>query len=535
MSISILFSTELQGNQSLNSFSQENNSKYINDETAGSHDVSIVSTKSSIIPTETEAEAGRAETAETNSILPLIDETFETSVSGVAGSDTSHKEFKQENAKCSTGVPSDVSCTECHNIGNDLRNHPENIKNETVKWKANESESFEETDKLAVDKIDLKRQQNSGSTNMHNEHAEDAGRVSNIDKYNMVEKFDLSPITVCSRALHSELRSMLSTSSLESSRINDGTSFIILHDTNDNTSHFLPNITDTTSDHTTIRNGFNQMDHNNCGGITFNRPCDDCCFCNPNLHQSQKLGTMHSSKKCNFCSSHRQSTAQTSPEHSSKFQKNSTATTNNETNASNRSSTPATATERKYESKYRSNHTHVRTHSRDSDVINTHCTKTTNRLVRKTIRNRNDDILNGNIDKSRFVHKNDESGNERKHEQDELNESGNKDSTKKKSSIPKLPPATQNDWNNFEMSSSGSSVHSTGSSNESRIRKNSKSVPNLPRTDRWQYFDSNGNTKIKMRTKSRYQEFYANDVEEKPMGTSSESKSKPTGRFANAL
>lgn len=456
---------------------------------------STYSRDSALTSIPSEAPVRELQSVGSDSILPLIDETFESSVTGVRGGDASKDKLFRKNARCSAQNHFDRPCSECESIENNLKD--ENIAQTDNDKMITESKLNENTEKMHL--VAIKPS--------HSNSNENVWQVAHIDKYDASGKFTLSPITICSAQATNTLTN-------NGSIKFDSTSFIVLHDENENSSHFLPNITS----NETNRNGVCQSKCQN----TFDRPCDDCCFCNPTLHHKHRLGSEHSPKKCNFCSSRQQST-QTTPATSTRYQEKGQSTNNN--NASSRSSNPM---ERIYESKYRSNHTHIRTHSKESDTVNTQCTKKSNKKVRKTLLNGNDDHLNANTESNRA-----------KSEEKNSNEVNGNKTTKNKSSIPKLPPATT-DWitNSMESSTSPSSSNSTGSSTKSQRRQDSKSVPNLPRSERWQNTDSISKTP-KTRTNSRYQNFYGNSngngsaTDERTAVTSSDSKSKskPTGNL----
>lgn len=446
-----------------------------------STNVSTTESKVSIVTSvPSEAPGVKVISIDSDSILPLIDDTFETSVTGVRGSNTALEKQNHLGA----------DCPECEAIEIELQ----------------------QSDRKKITENGEPQEAKESKPEMNLE-------VATIDKCDLIEKNNLSPISVYS----AQNGSLLATTNMNSSMGSgiDCKSFIILHDENENGSHFLPNITSTGSENSTTINAHYQTKPLN---TPFNRPCDDCCFCNPNLHQlGRNENGGESQKKCNFCSSRQQSN-QTTPANSSRFQiKNQPVNIDSE-----RSSTAPT--DRIYESKYKSSHTHIRTHSRDSDTINSQCTKKTNRLIRRSMHNGIDDILNGNLNKTKMFGKTEE-----KSSNIELN--GSKSPTKnnnKKSTIPKLPPPTQNDWHSMETSPSSSSSLSTGSSNKSVRRQDSKSVPNLPRAQRWPNIETNGNGNgiAKTRTNSRYQEFYGNNgSDERTEQGSADSKSKPAGEL----
>lgn len=445
---------------------------------------------------------------DSNSILPLIDETFESSVTGNCGGDAAKSQPFRQHARCSAQTHFDAACSECESIENNLK------KDSKLNANAIEMQSTEKSVALPSN---------------HSTSNENVWQISHADKYDTTEKFLLHPITVCSAQDKSSLESI---SPLKFGV--DSTSFIILHDENENASHFLPNITSNESNQSTNRNvGYPPKVQNK-----FERPCDDCCFCNPSLHHKHRRnGNEHSPKRCNFCSSRQQST-QTTPATTIRQQEH-TQPLNNDADTTSRSSAPI---ERIYESKYRSNHTHIRTHSKESDTVNTQCTKKTNKKVRKTLLNGNDDRLNAN-----HISPNRNSVVDGKAEELNGNEPiGKKFETKYKSSIPKLPAATNQEWiaNSMDSATSPNSTNSTStdSSTKSRRKYDSKSVPNLPKPDRgWPTAaaatDTSPNTKSqKTRQNSRYQNFYGNGTnsatDDRTAVTSGESttKSKPTGK-----
>lgn len=460
---------------------------------------SSVETKNSAVTSiPSEAPVREIASVGSDSILPLIEETFENSVTGNRGGNAAKEQPFRKHARCSAQNHLDAACSECESIENNLR-HENGI--DVAKEKTHEPKLNGNEEKLHLLPV---KASNHSMTN------ENVWQVAHIDKYDTMGKFTLNPITVCS----AESSSALANNNSIKFGV-DNTSFIVLHDENKNASHFLPNITNNEID----QNGGYQSKNPNA----FEKPCDDCCFCNPSLHHKRRNGTETAPKRCNFCSS-RQHSTHTTPATSTRYQEQ---TVNNDADTTSRSSAPV---ERIYESKYRSNHTHIRTHSKESDTINTQCTKKTNKKVRKTLLNGSDDRLNANQEMP-ARNKTDESNG---------NEVNSNRTPKQKSSIPKLPPATNHDWttNSMDSATSPSSSNSTGSSAKSNRRQDSKSVPNLPRPERWQNSEQNANGKPqKIRTNSRYQNFYGNGTgsatDERTAVTSSDSKSKskPTGNL----
>lgn len=445
------------------------------------------------MPSEASALPMKTISADSDSILPLINETFETSTTGQRGGNAAKDKLFRKNAICSAQHHPETPCTECQIIENDLKRETQQSKESDNNASDNNNPNY-----LQLIKPQIRS-------------------MCHIDKVEKMSKFNFSPNTICSTQ-ESEANSLTNNNSMKSAI--DSTSFIILHDENDNTtSHFLPNITNISCDQST--NGFFQSTN------TFSRPCDDCCFCNPNLHSKMHMDSNNSPKKCNFCSSRQQSTPAPSTQNQEK-----NFTSNNDSNISARSSTAPT--ERILESKYRSSHSHIRTHSKDTDTINTQCTKNFNRKIRKITQIANDDHVNGNtsIGKEKFQTKNDEAK--------ECNGNNSK-MNKKKSTIPKLPPPSNHEWNSNSMdtSTSPSSSTSAASSHKSQRRQNSKSVPNLPRAERWSNVETNSNPKVKTRTNSRYQEFYSNNNnnnnDRNIVSNEQTLKSKPAGKFHSRL
>lgn len=485
-------------------------------ETQLSTALSEQSVKESIV-SSIPSEAPPPKTSDSDSVLPLIEETFETSVSALKPVDASVNKPFRKNAKCSAQNHMQTACAHCEMIENDL--HRENNNNSEYVESDPKKPSPEQNKmkNLAANEtqIEVIKPQNRTDNNVW--------QVSNLEKYETHGKFSLSPITVFSAT---DTNTLNNASAFKSSV--DSSSFIVLHDENENAANFFPNITSTEP---STNRSLPQSTKTNTG-VGFNRPCVDCCFCNPMLHHNSSA-VDGSPKKCNFCSSRHQS-MHTTPANSSRFQ-----TSNTNIDASARSSTAPTEL---YESKYRSNHTHIRTHSRDSDTINTQCTKKTNRKIRKTILNGSDDVVNGNAENN-----NKPNG---KHEDSAKVLNGNETTnSKKRSTIPKLPPPTYHEWtsNSVETSTSPScSSISTGSSTKSG-RQNSKSVPNLPKAERnvWPNNNNNNNnnanetngshmksTPNKPRTNSRYQEFYGTVNSDEQRGTiESKTKEKATGIF----
>lgn len=421
--------------------------------------------------------------SDSNSILHLIDDTFQTSATANRGEDAALEKPYRRLAKCSAQHPPDTPCTECEAIETD------------IKLDAAKQHSTSASMTLPIDRVEennlnksVKPSMVQMSSSVVDTNAWLTPHVLDIDK---MSQFKLTPITTCSTGVSDTIN----TASNSIKSVLDKASFIVLSDENDNSSTRKP----------------------------FDRPCNDCCFCNPMLHHHKKHTTddQCSAKKCNFCLSSRQQTAQVTPMPSHP----KTTTPSNDSNATGRLS--SAATEHIFESKCRSSHSHIRRQSKDSATINTICTKKLNRTTRKTTQPIGSEPLLGHDSNANDTSK----MGGRADELHDLN--GNKATASKKSSVPKLPPPSSHEcWqsNSNDTMTSSPSSSSNESGSKAQRRRNSKSVPNLPKADRWPNVEAkSGNVKTKSRSNSRYQEFY-NDTDRTVATSQSTNKSKPAGK-----
>lgn len=462
------------------------------------------------ITTTIPSQASRSQisSGDSENILPLLDETFETSVTGVRSMDlTSKRPYIKKQTHCLNPDHLLTHCAECEVIENELKINEltltENIKNDNEIAKK-KSPELKNSNNMAMDEVKQEDDGDKGHAQLIKPVARSNGnenvwQVGNIEKYDTFSKLNLSPITILSaREDENRLIKTLKPSI-------DNTSFIILHES-ENSTNFFPNITSTSNgnDTSTAGNTFVYSKHSNNAN---NHPCYDCCFCNPELHHRHNQNDS-SPKTCNFCSSRHQTARQSTP---TTFRNQR----NHDTGCDTGRSSTAPPIERLYESKFRSNHTHISTRSRESDTVSMKCTKKTNRKIRKIVPV-DGDLTNGNIEKTK------------KKEKEKMSESTankqNNNKSKKKSAIPKLPPYHEWSSNSVDTSTSPtSSSISTGSSPRAGRRQDSKSVPNLPTADRWQNLSNIKNPMTKDRKNSRYQEFYGNETDEQRMA-----KVKPT-------
>lgn len=187
-------------------------------------------------------------------------------------------------------------------------------------------------------------------------------QVADIDQYPpIIQSLGLSPIE------------SVQESSVRSASEIDSTSFIILRDDVDTSKESLLTISTnarskppasnsltktTTTAETTKQSSPNSRER-----------CNDCCFCNPDLHR-RSVGTA-SANSCSYCQRRRSVNSPPQPK-------------SQETRSTN--------TTHFYETLSKTDHTHVRTKSKDSDTVSLKCTKT-NSKVRRFIP---EDALNGN-------------------------------------------------------------------------------------------------------------------------------------------
>lgn len=423
-------------------------------------------------------------------------------MTGVRG--TTKKPYHREAACTRTNHVN--KCTECETIENELNDGPAPALTVTANDDSETTPSDDRTES---------KQLESPLTAVTKGSSENVWQVSNIEKYDTFSKLNLSPITVLSS--HDD-----STLTTAESMINtgiDSSSFIVLK----NDEHFFPNIT-TSGTSITSQNNLFHSKHSAAGDN--HRPCYDCCFCNPTLHQRNDNS---SPKTCNYCSTcHRSSRENvTAADNIRRQRSKNIKRLNNGTadrSATAATTTTTTTTERLYESHFRSDHKHTRTRSRDSGVISTNCTRRSNRKIRE-ITPAPDDVINGNVAEPQqpVTEVNANKMQSKSSNLHAANGDGQTTTTTttagKKSSIPKLPPC---EWssNSYDTNTNPSTTSSSTSTNGSSPRlhrsrhghQNSKSVPNLPTAER----QSNASkvrksSTTKSRTNSRFQHFYGNE------------------------
>lgn len=436
------------------------------------------------IPSEAPAPQHIA-TADSSSIAHLIDDTFVTSATANRGGDAALDKPYRRHARCSAQHPPETPCTECQAIENDIKLDEE--KQQTPSQMTSPIENAKENNlNVCVKPMESQIATIVDKNDWH---------MSNTPDIDKMSEFNLTPIATCT----TQASDSISTVNHTIKPLLDNTSFIVLNDENENTTRYP--IED-----------------------AFNRPCDDCCFCNPNLHHRKKQLDANeeqlSSRKCNFCISSRQQSTQTTPAPCNRTHRKLN-TPSNDSNYTGRTSTAPT--EHIFESKSRSTHSHIRRQAKDSDAINTICTRKLNRTTRKTSH-----LINNNGNDAEPNEPNKMHGkNEELHD---LN--GNKAKGHKKSTVPKLPPTTNHEcWhsNSNDTFTSSPSSSSNESSSKMQRRRNSKSVPNLPKGERWPNAELKIPTKPHSRTNSRYQEFHA-ESNRTVATNSSANKTKPTGK-----
>lgn len=443
---------------------------------------SAISAIDESIPSQT---GETVETSGSEYILRLLDETFETSVTGVRA--TTKKPY-QRKPKC-TSTHHVNKCAECETIENEL-----NVNESSANEKVESKDRTKQSDRNESKRNDCNLAQavvQPMTTTAANRPSENVWQVGNIEKYDTFSKLNLSPITI----LSSRDDGLATSDSTINTGI-DSTSFIVLRN-DEHLTQFFPNITTTG---TSTTSGDNLFYSKNSGTADNHRPCYDCCFCNPALHHRRDDS---SPKTCNFCSSCHQTRREETPANMRYQQQTNINQLNN--GATDRSTTATT--ERLYESRFRSNHKHVRTQSRETGLVSTNCTKRSNRKIRQ-ITPATDDVTNGNATQSEPQPT--EIREKSKTKNNNIRETNETQKANKKSSIPKLPPCewSSNSCETNTNPSTSSSTSTTSSSPRMRSRQNSKSVPNLPVADRNQNLPKSKNSSTKSRMNSRYQHFY---------------------------
>lgn len=437
--------------------------------TAISNSVTISTTNTSITPitSSNDDQIIIARSSDTENVLSILNETFQTTITGQP-SDISptQKQFrKQKSFVCLNPNHHPTKCVECETIQKEL-NEKKTEDNQQITEITAISKDFPQKDEKDFGEMEVIQPRSR-------QDRENAWQVNNIENYDTFRKFNLSPITITS-ARKDESQNAHSKAEVDSN------SFIILRD-----------------------------EKNTAQGVnlnTFNENhCVTCCFCNPHMHHH----VHYSPKPCDSC-------AGPTPTTTSSYQPSKSNPITDPMSTARSSTAPS---ERIYERTYKSNHTHVQTKCKESDTVSTKCTKS-NHCIRRFVPNaegRNSGNADEEIDAETNFSESDKMRS--KHFSSTattVNKEPNKNGTNdgKKSSIPKLPPY---DWssNSFDTSPTCSPL-SDSSSPRHRRRQDSKSVPNLPTAERWQNISKRKNAhnapSRQMRTNSRYQEFYQNDV-----------------------
>lgn len=450
---------------------------------------STIATKTSVFTSDTVTDSAvtsipseakpiqSATSVDSNSILHLIDDTFQTSATANRGGDNVLDQPYRRNAKCSAPHPPETPCNECAAIENDIELEEE-------------KQHVSSTETIPMENINANNL-NDSKPQIASIADKNVWHMPNIPNIGKVDQMYLAPITVCNTQATNNTANETIQSILD-----NNTAFIVLHDENENATKYPT------------------------GNDAFNRPCDDCCFCNPNLSHSKKSAGEEqcSSRKCNFCISSRQQSTQTTPaQYSCCRNQPKLATPSNESNQTDRSTT-----EHIFERKCRSTHSHIRRQVKDSDTINTICTKKLNRTTRKTTQLINDNATDTNANDT-------SKANDKTDEMHDLN--GNKARAHKKTTLPKLPPTSRECWHSHSNDTQTTSPSSSSNESTSKVqrRRNSKSVPNLPKAERWPNVEAKCEaTKAKDRSNSRYQDFYS-DTDRTVATNHSTTKTKPAG------
>lgn len=165
----------------------------------------------------------------------------------------------------------------------------------------------------------------------------------------------------------------------------DTTSFIILRDDDDVNANEIAEKTNNSLEPISATNESISNNQNTNNGLSSSHSkCDDCCYCNPNLHRNTDPT---SEKICNFCKLRKSNTPPQTASSSNPRQhiiKDEPETKSTSTNTNH--SIPEQHTQRGEniyeESVTKKDHTHVRTKSKDSDTVSLKCTKINSKIRR---------------------------------------------------------------------------------------------------------------------------------------------------------
>lgn len=105
--------------------------------------------------------------------------------------------------------------------------------------------------------------------------------------------------------------------------------------------------------------------------------CDDCCFCNPDLHKRSSS----ISRNCSYCNRKRNTTGQ-SPAHRIERKDQRPQSPAPPPSTSQHSEAAGTGKHNFYETLSKTDHTHVRTRSKNTDTVRLQCTRTNSKIRR---------------------------------------------------------------------------------------------------------------------------------------------------------
>lgn len=241
--------------------------------------------------------------------------------------------------------------------------------------------------------------------------------------------------------------------------------------------------------------------------------CTDCSGCYFCKHEAHAIGCQD--KNCPYCKNNNN-------QRPTKHQQKSSFTTRLHPNdaANKRSSN----TERYLETRSKCDHSHTQIKSKDSDTISMKCRKVNRKVSRYIPLNNEMDTINGNDatpnEDTANMENNNISATVRDGTATEQPTISPKINDKKctNSTIPKLPPSLS-DWsasNSFDtsVSSSNDSPVFCASPRRRRQQLERNSVPHLPTAERWMNASNNNQSSAGQRARqnSRYEEFYGSKI-----------------------
>lgn len=425
----------------------------------------------------------RTASSDTQKVLSLLDETFETSVTGNMSQSTADSTVIAKTTACH-----ETRCAECDAIQHDIYPHVAalpDVQTRIIEVKPQNGQM------LATKYPRVKRV------------SESVWQVGDIettgDKFS---KLCLSPV--------SKSRSSTTNISAVESGLESPSSFIVIDKADHVKANRSPNslsprgggkLKPLKNSPTNEAIKSNRSDCTDCGG---------CYFCK---HEAHAIGC--SDKGCTYCKN-----TNSDPKQKPAQKSTTTHRLHPHDNASKRASN----TERYLETRSKSDHSHTQTKSKDSDTISVKCRKVNKKVSRYIPLSTEMDTANGNVitttprDNLTNVENNNTMAMDGADTVRQPISSPTHEKKATNSTIPKLPPSSS-DWsasNSFDtsISSPNDSPVFCASPRRRRNQLDRNAVPHLPTAERWMNASNNNQSSAghKMRKNSRYEEFYGSKL-----------------------